>query len=364
MVGSVAKPVLNTSHNHEGLTANCKEPERLYTNETCCTALNKELPVPLLSVSQIDEGCTVWYDSEPVVHPRLHIDYMQPLIAIKMQSNNTVQPVQKLVQYLRLTKSDTEIELLKTAAKVTSEAFISTMFSTKAPVDEAYLYAKFDFECRARGADLLAYPPVVAGGNRSNTLHYVKNNQMIKDGEMVLLDGGCEYSGYVSDVTRVWPINGRFTGPQAELYQAVLDVQKSCLSLCTPGISLENIYTFMLTMLVQKLKDMGILQENSNQHDAYKVAVNYCPHHVGHYLGMDVHDTPGISRSIALQPGMVVTIEPGIYIPEDNTSAPSRFRGMGIRIEDDVLITEEGPTILSADCPKELHELEQIWTDH
>ncbi|XP_067830765.1 xaa-Pro aminopeptidase 3 isoform X1 [Heptranchias perlo] len=308
-----------------------------------------------------DEGYKVWYDSEPAVHPRLHSDYMQPLVDIKTQSSSTVQPVRTLVQYLRLIKSDMEIGLMKMAAKITSEAFISTMFSSKAPVDESYLYAKFDFECRAHGADLLAYPPVVAGGNRSNTLHYVKNNQMIKDGEMVLLDGGCEYSGYVSDVTRVWPVNGSFTGPQSELYQAVLDVQKSCLSLCTPGISLENIYAFMLTTLGQKLKDLGVLQEKSKQQDVYKAVRKYCPHHVGHYLGMDVHDTPDISRSIALQPGMVVTIEPGIYIPEDDTSAPPRFRGIGIRIEDDVLITEEAPVVLSADCPKELFELEQIW---
>ncbi|XP_067830766.1 xaa-Pro aminopeptidase 3 isoform X2 [Heptranchias perlo] len=257
-----------------------------------------------------DEGYKVWYDSEPAVHPRLHSDYMQPLVDIKTQSSSTVQPVRTLVQYLRLIKSDMEIGLMKMAAKITSEAFISTMFSSKAPVDESYLYAKFDFECRAHGADLLAYPPVVAGGNRSNTLHYVKNNQMIKDGEMVLLDGGCEYSGYVSDVTRVWPVNGSFTGPQSELYQAVLDVQKSCLSLCTPGISLENIYAFMLTTLGQKLKDLGVLQEKSKQQDVYKAVRKYCPHHVGHYLGMDVHDTPDISRSIALQPGMVVTIEP------------------------------------------------------
>ncbi|XP_038639410.1 xaa-Pro aminopeptidase 3 isoform X2 [Scyliorhinus canicula] len=274
-------------------------------------------------------GCTWWYDNEPPVHPRLNSEYMQPLLDAKSQRNKTVQSVKRHIQYLRLFKSDTEIELMKTAAKITSEAFISTILSSKAPVDESYIYAKFDFECRARGADLLAYPPVVAGGNRSNTLHYVKNNQMIKDGEMVLLDGGCEYSGYVSDVTRVWPVNGRFTGPQSELYQAVLDVQKSCLSLCTPG-----------------------------------TVGNYCPHHVGHYLGMDVHDTPDISRSISLQPGMVVTIEPGIYIPEDDTTAPPRFRGMGIRIEDDVLITEEAPVILSADCPKELFELEQIWAHH
>ncbi|XP_051898777.1 xaa-Pro aminopeptidase 3 isoform X2 [Pristis pectinata] len=310
-----------------------------------------------------DEGYTLWYDNEPSVHSTLHSDYLQPLVDIKTKSKNTVKPVQTLVQYLRLIKSDTEIELMKMAAKITSEALNSTMFSTKAPVDESYLYAKFDFECRARGADLLAYPPVVAGGNRCNTLHYVKNNQLIKEGELVLLDGGCEYSGYVSDVTRVWPVNGRFTEPQSELYQAILDIQKACLSLCTPGISLENIYGFMLNLLGQKLKDLGVLQEIC-QNDVFKAVRKYCPHHVGHYLGMDVHDTPDISRSIALQPGMVVTIEPGIYIPEHDTLAPPRFRGIGIRIEDDVLVTDEAPVILSADCPKELSELEKVLNCH
>ncbi|XP_069763632.1 xaa-Pro aminopeptidase 3 [Narcine bancroftii] len=306
-----------------------------------------------------DEGCTFWYDNESPVHSTLHSDYLQPLVNIKAKSMNAIKPVRTLVQYLRLIKSDAEIELMKMAAKVTSEAMSSTMFATISPVNESYLYAKFDFECRARGADLLAYPPVVAGGNRCNTLHYVKNNQLIKDQELVLLDGGCEYSGYVSDVTRVWPVNGRFTEPQSELYQAILDVQKSCLSLCTPGISLDNIYAFMLNLLGQKLKDLGILQEKC-QHDAYKAVRKYCPHHVGHYLGMDVHDTPDISRSIALQPGMVVTIEPGLYIPEHDTSAQPRFRGIGIRIEDNVLITDKEPVVISADCPKELSELQKI----
>ncbi|XP_072127831.1 xaa-Pro aminopeptidase 3 [Mobula birostris] len=306
-----------------------------------------------------DEGWMLWYDNEPSIHSVLHTDYLQPLVDTKSKSKNAIKPVQTLVQYLRLIKSDTEIELMKMAAKITSEAFCSTMISTKAPVNESYLYAKFDFECRAQGADLLAYPPVVAGGNRCNTLHYVKNNQLIKEGELVLLDGGCEYSGYVSDVTRVWPVSGRFTKPQSELYQAIHDIQKSCVSLCTPGISLDNIYAFMLNLLGQKLKDLGFLQEKC-QNDVFRAVRKYCPHHVGHYLGMDVHDTPDITRSIALQPGMVVTIEPGIYIPEHDTSAPPRFRGIGIRIEDDVLITDEAPVILSVDCPKELSEVEKI----
>ncbi|KAM9638209.1 xaa-Pro aminopeptidase 3 isoform 1-T11 [Morphnus guianensis] len=354
------------------------------------------------------ESNIVWYDLTKPVHTELHSDYMQPLAEIKARNKNHIQGIRHLVQNLRLIKSPAEIERMKIAGRVTAEAFIETMFASKSPVDEAFLYAKFEFECRARGADILAYPPVVAGGNRSNTLHYVKNNQLIKeetfplalsvleagmladlemicrdrhtkdmtgcfwqkeasfvvlsskDGELVLLDGGCESSCYVSDITRTWPVNGRFTKPQAELYQAVLDIQKSCLSLCSPGMSLENIYSLMLSLIGQKLKELGILKNSITESHFFKAVRKYCPHHVGHYLGMDVHDTPDISRSLPLQPGMVITIEPGIYIPEDDVSAPERFRGIGVRIEDDVVITEDAPLILSADCPKEIYHMEQI----
>lgn len=176
---------------------------------------------------------------------------------------------------------------------------------------------------------------------------------------MVLLDGGCESSCYVSDITRTWPVNGRFTAPQAELYEAVLEVQKDCLTLCSPGTSLENIYSMMLTLIGQKLKELGIMK-NIKENNAFKAARKYCPHHVGHYLGMDVHDTPDMPRSLPLQPGMVITVEPGIYIPEDDRDAPERLRGLGVRIEDDVVVTEDSPLILSADCPKEMNDIEQI----
>ncbi|KAJ6658968.1 hypothetical protein lerEdw1_019605 [Lerista edwardsae] len=311
-------------------------------------------------LAKLKDGSSVlWYDFAKPVHPQLHSDYLVPLAEVKARSKNHFRAIRHLVENLRLIKSPAEIEKMRIAGKLTSQAFTETMFACKAPVDEAFLYAKFEFECRARGADILAYPPVVAGGNRANTLHYVKNNQLIKDGEMVLLDGGCESSCYVSDITRTWPINGRFTRPQAELYQAVLEVQKACLRLCSPGVSLENIYSLMLTLIGQKLKDLGIPQNSSENH-VFKAVRKYCPHHVGHYLGMDVHDTPDISRSIPLQPGMVITIEPGIYIPEDDMNAPERFRGIGIRIEDDVVITDNAPLILSADCPKEIYDIEQV----
>ncbi|KAB0389777.1 hypothetical protein E2I00_014252 [Balaenoptera physalus] len=127
-----------------------------------------------------------------------------------------------------------------------------------------------------------------------------------------------------------------FTAPQAELYEAVLEVQKDCLTLCSPGTSLDNIYSMMLTLIGQKLKELGIMK-NIKENNAFKAARKYCPHHVGHYLGMDVHDTPDMPRSLPLQPGMVITVEPGIYIPEDDKDAPERFRGLGVRIEDDVV---------------------------
>ncbi|XP_073738835.1 xaa-Pro aminopeptidase 3 isoform X4 [Callorhinus ursinus] len=217
-----------------------------------------------------DETNMVWYDWMRPSHAQLHSDYMQHLTEVKARSKNKVRAVQQLVQRLRLIKSPAEIERMQIAGKLTSQAFVETMFASKAPMEEGFLYAKFEFECRARGADILAYPPVVAGGNRSNTLHYVKNNQLIK------------------------------------------------------------------------------------------AARKYCPHHVGHYLGMDVHDTPDIPRSLPLQPGMVITVEPGIYIPEDDRDAPEKFRGLGVRIEDDVVVTQDLPLILSADCPKEMNDIEQI----
>uniref|UniRef100_A0A8I6AJ36 Xaa-Pro aminopeptidase n=1 Tax=Rattus norvegicus TaxID=10116 RepID=A0A8I6AJ36_RAT len=262
----------------------------------------------------------VWYDWMKPSHAQLHSDYMQPLTEAKATSKNKVRSVQHLIQHLRLIKSPAEIKRMQIAGKLTSEAFIETMFASKAPVDEAFLYAK--------------------------------------DGEMVLLDGGCESSCYVSDITRTWPVNGRFTAPQAELYEAVLEIQKACLTLCSPGTSLENIYSMMLTLMGQKLKDLGIIK--TSKESAFKAARKYCPHHVGHYLGMDVHDTPDMPRSLPLQPGMVITVEPGIYIPEGDTDAPEKFRGLGVRIEDDVVVTQDSPLILSADCPKEVNDIEQI----
>ncbi|XP_069005687.1 xaa-Pro aminopeptidase 3 [Embiotoca jacksoni] len=312
----------------------------------------EELGVVLKSL----RATSLWYDSSQPAHPRLHQAHVAPVL----KTGPTPCSLRPLVHSLRAVKSSAEVALMQEAGRISAQAFRRTMALSHEDVDEAVLFAKFDYENRIHGANFLAYPPVVAGGNRANTLHYINNNQIIKDGEMVLLDGGCEYFGYVSDITRTWPVNGRFSPAQAELYEAVLEVQHSCLSLCSPGVSLDHIYSTMLALLGRQLKQLGILKASTSDADVLKAARRYCPHHVGHYLGMDVHDTPELSRSQPLQPGMAITIEPGLYISEDNDQAPKPFRGLGIRIEDDVVIRDKsGPLILSSDAPKTIADVEQ-----
>ncbi|XP_077358427.1 xaa-Pro aminopeptidase 3 isoform X1 [Festucalex cinctus] len=302
------------------------------------------------------KGSTLWYNNSHPSNPRLHQVHVSPVL----EEGPMPRPLSPLIHSLRALKSSSEVALMQEAGRITAQAFRRTMALSHGDVDESVLFAKFDFENRIHGANFLAYPPVVAGGNRANTLHYINNNQIIKDGEMVLLDGGCEYFGYVSDVTRTWPVNGKFSTHQAELYEAVLEVQLSCLSLCSPGVSLDHIYSTMLALLGRQLKRLGIVKAGTSDADVLKAARQYCPHHVGHYLGMDVHDTPELSRSQPLQSGMTITIEPGLYIGEENEQAPECYRGMGIRIEDDVLIRDKGgPLILSSDAPKTIADVER-----
>uniref|UniRef100_A0A3Q4G801 X-prolyl aminopeptidase 3, mitochondrial n=1 Tax=Neolamprologus brichardi TaxID=32507 RepID=A0A3Q4G801_NEOBR len=274
----------------------------------------EELGVVLKSL----KGTMLWYDTSQPAHPRLHQAHVCPVL----EAGPTPRTLGPLIHSLRALKSSAEVALMQEAGRITAQAFRRTMALSQGDVDEAVLFAK--------------------------------------DGEMVLLDGGCEYFGYVSDITRTWPINGKFSPAQIELYESVLEVQRSCLSLCSPGVSLDHIYSTMLALLGRQLKRLGILEASTSDAEALQAARRYCPHHVGHYLGMDVHDTPELSRSQPLQPGMAITIEPGLYICEDNDQAPKHFRGLGVRIEDDVVIREKGgPLILSSDAPKTIVDVER-----
>ncbi|XP_014784854.1 xaa-Pro aminopeptidase 3 [Octopus bimaculoides] len=301
---------------------------------------------------------TVWYNFNKPVQKKIHDRFLTRFIQESRNCNFEI--TDKLVQDLRLIKSEDEIELMKNSVEIASESLVKVMEFSQPGMNESMLVAKMDYECRIRGAQYLAYPPVVAGGNRANTVHYVNNNQIVNDGELVLMDAGCELHGYTSDLTRTWPISGTFSKVQKEVYNAVLRCQELCLKMCRKAFSLDDIYTEMLAILGCELKALGLIESSLSGSKLMAAARKFCPHHVGHYLGMDVHDTPIISRRINLEPGMIVTIEPGIYIPETNMMVPAEFRGIGIRIEDNVLITNSSPVILSSNCPKRVEDIEDV----
>lgn len=225
------------------------------------------------------------------------------------------------------------------------------------------MFARVDYKCRMAGASFLAYPPVVAAGRNATIIHYVQNTQLAKSGEMILMDAGCEYGGYSSDITRTWPVNGRFTDPQRVLYEVIWTLQKDLLNtmLKDGGQTLDALFDTMCLRLGQLLQEAGLLKRTLAGIDLSRAAFKLCPHHVSHFLGMDVHDTPLMSRQLLLVPGMVCTVEPGIYIATDNTDVPAEFRGIGIRIEDDVLITSDRTIeVLTDECIKEPAALEAL----
>eukprot|EP00037_Helgoeca_nana_P015869 m.148755 g.148755 ORF g.148755 m.148755 type:complete len:299 (+) comp23219_c0_seq1:766-1662(+) len=238
----------------------------------------------------------------------------------------------------------------------------AAMLASRPGVTEHELSAVVDYGCRLHGAVGPSFPAVVAGGPRALTLHYhpSADGPAVDDGDMVLMDFGASHLGYASDISRTWPIAGKYSAPQRELYDAVLRTQQQCIDMCTADgtMSLSQIQQSSMLFTAQELIKLGILKADdvAGANGAHLVRQFY-PHSIGHYLGMDVHDVPSCPLNRPLAPGMVVTIEPGLYIP-DTPDVPARFRGLGIRIEDDVLVTEDGPRVLTAGCVKLPDEVE------
>jgi len=262
-----------------------------------------------------------------------------------------------ILSRMRLRKSAAEIVLMRTSCSIAARSMIETMKFTHPNRLEYELAAKMEFEVKRRGAQRLSYPSVVAGGSRANTLHYISNDLILRDGDLVLVDAGCEYHGYASDITRTWPINGRFSRAQQELYELVLSVNEKCIELCIEKNSLNRIHEF-----AEKAIALGLFQLGIKKNPSVNGVSRFFPHFIGHYLGMDTHDTRDISSFTPLESGMVVTIEPGIYIAEHDYEIPERYRGIGIRIEDNVLIKENGsfPEVLTREVPKKCEQLEML----
>ncbi|KAJ1899675.1 aminopeptidase [Kickxella alabastrina] len=277
-----------------------------------------------------------------------------------------------LVQQLRLIKSDAEIRLMREAGRVSALAFVDIMKACRPGMCESTLQGLFEHSCKmalvggsgdkATSATpdhsaLIrpAYVPVFASGEHALCMHYVQNSAPMRDGDLILVDAGTEYAAYASDITRTFPVNGRFTDAQRDLYSALLSVQQQMISLCRvdAGYSLNEIHRRSTAVMATELKQIGFHVSSRDVDD------HLYPHHISHYLGMDVHDTVDISRTQQLKRNMVVTVEPGIYVPYDNRF-PKAFQGMGIRIEDDIVVgqTAEDMENLSASVPKTIEDIE------
>ncbi len=265
----------------------------------------------------------------------------------------------------RLRKSKAEQQRLRRAARISAEAHRKLMACCRPGRWEYELEAEFSYACALQGGRFQAYPPIVGGGERGCILHYGDNSQALQDGELVLVDAGCEWEGYASDITRTYPVNGRFSPPQRAIYELVLAAQEAAIAQAVPGNRWNEPHEAAVRVLTQGLVKLGILQGNQKsvpeliQAEAYKP---YFMHRTGHWLGLDVHDPGEYKQGESwriLEPGMVFTVEPGLYFPPTCTEVPKRYRGMGIRIEDTLLITETGHAVLSARAPKTVQAIER-----
>lgn len=267
---------------------------------------------------------------------------------------------------MRLHKDDAEAELMQTAATIAAEAHILAMKKVKPGMNESQVEAMMEAYMRDRGASGVAYNSIIGGGENATILHYVENNMPLKDGDLILIDAGAEYQGYASDITRTFPVNGRYSEAQREVYEVVLDVQKKCVEYTVAGNVHQKRHEYSIELLTEGMKKLGLLKGSTRDLIKKKAYMKYYMHGVGHFLGLDVHDAgryyvdQKAKTGKPYAPGMVLTVEPGLYIPPDDRSAPAKYRGIGIRIEDDVLVTKDGNRNLTSKVPKEIDEIEAI----
>jgi Xaa-Pro aminopeptidase len=270
-----------------------------------------------------------------------------------------------LLHEQRLTKSAAEIRIMREAAEITCQGHRRAMGACHPGMTENQLEAELIYEFMRRGARTTAYPSIVGGGANACVLHYVDNTATLRQNDLVLIDAGCEMQNYASDVTRTFPVNGTFSKHQAALYEIVLAANKSAIEACVAGALFMTPHEIALQIMIDGLIELGLLEGEPAEILQSETYRQFCPHNSSHWLGMDVHDVgdyrvDGASRP--LEPGMVLTIEPGIYIPDSEHTAhlPARYRGIGIRVEDDVLITALGPEVLTTAAPKEVAEIEAL----
>ena len=262
----------------------------------------------------------------------------------------------------RLIKDEDEIKIMKKACQISAEAHVEAMKFVKPGMTEQEMEAFYQYEFSKRGGRFSAYTPIVAGGENACVLHYVENSKPLKDGELLLVDAGCEFELYASDITRTYPINGKFTTPQLAIYEVVLEAQVKSIEAISTNNNVMDAQTISEKVITQGLIDLGILQGSMEELHAAGAFKDFYMHKIGHWLGIDVHDAGDYMEDgdyMKFKPGMVTTVEPGIYI-SSSSDVEEKWKGIGIRIEDDILVTADGNENLTAFVPSDPKEIEAI----
>ena len=262
----------------------------------------------------------------------------------------------------RLIKDEDEIKIMKKACQISAEAHVEAMKFVKPGMTEQEMEAFYQYEFSKRGGRFSAYTPIVAGGENACVLHYVENSKQLKDGELLLVDAGCEFELYASDITRTYPINGKFTAPQLAIYEVVLEAQFKSIEAISTNNNVMDAQIISEKVITQGLIDLGILQGSMEELHAAGAFKDFYMHKIGHWLGIDVHDAGDYMEDgdyMKFKPGMVTTFEPGIYI-SSSSDVEDKWKGIGIRIEDDILVTAEGNENLTAFVPSDPKEIEAL----
>ena len=268
-----------------------------------------------------------------------------------------------LLHELRLIKSKAEIELMQKAAEISAEGHRQAMAVCEPGIREYTMEAELNYAFMRGGSRAPAYCSIVAAGDNACILHYDRNDDEVKDGDLILIDAGCEYQGYAADITRTFPVNGRFSPEQRAIYDLVLDAQRAAIAKVKPGNTWNQPHDATVRVITRGLIKLGLLKGKERELIKAEAYRDFYMHRAGHWLGLDVHDVGDYrvdGRWRQLEPGMALTIEPGIYIAANNTKVAKRWRGIGVRIEDDVVVTEQGCDVLTSDVPKRADEIEML----
>jgi len=272
--------------------------------------------------------------------------------------------IAKEIQKVRLIKSDAEIALIQKALTITQEAHHRAMALAPHLENEHELLAEIEYVFKKRGAYSDAYTSIVASANAANTLHYINNDKPIQKDALILIDAGCEYEYYASDITRTIPASAKFSEAQKEIYSLVLSVQKEIIKMIRPGVLRSELHKHSEELLCEGMVALEILKGEPKKLLKKKKHKRYYPHGIGHWLGIDVHDPAPYktkkSKEIPLKEGMVLTIEPGLYLDKDDKKVPKKYRGIGVRIEDNILVVAGGCRNLSEGIAKEIEEIEKL----